>query len=239
MASVMRLVGSAASRLLFTPATVGAVTDLDGFRTIELVGDRLIGTEWYPGDKLRIHIDGLALRTYTPMSWDRDEGTTSLLAYLSGDGPGSEWCARVQPGAECSVFGPQRSVRLDELAAAPIMVGDETSFGLYVAWRNLHPETRAEAGLFEVTRADAAAAALDAFGAAPTDLVERAPDDAHLEVLVDLVVAAVRRSPDAPLCLTGRAQTIAPIRKRLKAEGLTRKDTAVKAYWDVNRKGLD
>ncbi len=41
------------------------------------------------------------------------------------------------------------------------------------------------------------------------------------------------------LSLTARAQTIAPIRKRLKAEGLTRKDTAVKAYWDVNRKGLD
>lgn len=57
--------------------------------------------------------------------------------------------------------------------------------------------------------------------------------------MISLVVGAVRAHPDAPLCPTGRAQTIAPIRKRLKAEGLTAKDTAVKAYWDVNRKGLD
>ncbi len=239
MASVVRLVGDTAARLLFKPATVGAITEHDGFRTIELVGDRLSDTEWYPGDKARIHLDGLTLRTYTPMTWDQERGTTTILAYLPGDGPGSEWCARATTGDPCAIFGPQRSVRLDELSSPPVIVGDETSFGLFVAWRNLHPDTPPAASLFEVTRSAPAGALLAGFGVAPTELIERTADDGHLDALVDRVVDAVRAHPHAPLCLTGRAQTIAPIRKRLKAEGLTAKDTAVKAYWDVNRKGLD
>jgi NADPH-dependent ferric siderophore reductase len=239
VASVVRLVGDTAARLLFKPAAVGAVTDLDDFRSIELVGEKLAGADWYPGDKLRIHLDGLTLRTYTPLAWDQEAGSTTILAYLPGDGPGSEWCAKAKAGDSCSLFGPQRSVRLDGFDAPPIIVGDETTFGLTVAWRNLHPEQAPAATLFEVTRPTAAAMVLTGFDVAPTALVERTAADGHLDGLIDLVVDAVRASPKAPLCLTGRAQTIAPIRKRLKAEGLSAKDTAVKAYWDMNRKGLD
>ena len=53
------------------------------------------------------------------------------------------------------------------------------------------------------------------------------------------MVEQVRSHPDAPVCLTGRAQTIAAVRRRLKEDGLTARDTKVKAYWDPNRTGLD
>lgn len=160
MASVVRLVGDTAARLLFKPANVGEITEHDGFRTIELVGEKLAGTDWYPGDKARIHLDGLTLRTYTPMAWDQAAGSTSILAYLPGDGPGSEWCANAASGDSCSLFGPQRSVRLDTFETSPIIVGDETSFGLTVAWHHLHPNQPPAAALFEVTRSAPAAALL-------------------------------------------------------------------------------
>ena len=176
----MRLVGDTAARLLFRPATVAEVTEHDGFRTIELVGEKLVGADWHPGDKVRIHLDGLTLRTYTPIAWDQTAGSTSILAYLPGDGPGSEWCAQAKTGDACSLFGPQRSVRLDELAAPPIIVGDETSFGLTVAWHNLHPDEPPAATLFEVTRTAPAGAVLAGFGVTPTALVERTADDGHL-----------------------------------------------------------
>jgi hypothetical protein len=75
--------------------------------------------------------------------------------------------------------------------------------------------------------------------AAGVALIERTPDDAHLEALADRLVSALRGSPDAPLLLTGCAQTIATVRRRLKTEGLARRADQVKAYWDTNRKGLD
>lgn len=239
MTSVVRLVTDTAARLIFTPATIGRVTEHDRFRTIELLGTRLAGTEPVPGDKLRVHLDGITLRTYTPLSWDMTAGSTELLAYLPGDGPGSEWCQHAVTGAACAFLGPQRSVRLDRFESAPIFVGDETSFGLLLAWRRLHPDTSPAASLFEVTDVGPAAAVLAFHGTAASELVGRTADHSHLGALEELVVAAVRARPEAPLCLTGKAQSIAAIRRRLKAEGLSRKGTTVKAYWDQNRKGLD
>jgi NADPH-dependent ferric siderophore reductase len=241
MSAVPKLVTDTAARLLFTSATVGTIVGHEGFRTIELVGDRLSGTEWVPGDKIRIHVDGMTLRTYTPLSWDRDRGATTVLAYLPGDGPGANWCATARTGEACSFLGPKRSVRLDRFAAPPIIVGDETSFGLFLAWRGLERADSPAAAVFEVTSARVASSALAAHGAdeASVVLVEREPDDAHLPALADHVVTAVRRIAEAPISLTGRAQTIASLRKRLKAEDLARRDTEVKAYWDQNRKGLD
>jgi NADPH-dependent ferric siderophore reductase len=239
MASVVRLVTDTAARLIFTPATVGTVTEHDRFRTIELVGEKLVGTDFVPGDKLRIHLGGTTLRTYTPMSWDADRGATELLTYLPGAGPGSEWSENASTGTPAAFLGPQRSVRLDRIESPPIFVGDETSFGLLLAWGRLHPDVSPVASLFEVTDPGPAAAVLPFYGTEVTELVSRTTDASHLAALEDRVVAAVRAAPDAPLCLTGKAQTIASIRRRLKAEGLTRKGTEVKAYWDQNRKGLD
>jgi ferric-chelate reductase (NADPH) len=239
VSSVTKLVADAAARLLFTPASVGTVTEHDQFRTIELVGERLVGTDWVPGDKLRLHLEGTVLRTYTPFAWDRDAGSTRLLAYLPGDGPGSGWCAHARPGDPCGLLGPKRSVRLDQLDPAPVIVGDETSFGLLLAWHRHQPRVSPAASVFEVTSATAAGAVLDELGAGATALVERVPGDAHFEPLAERVAAAVRDHPDAPLCLTGCAQTIAAIRRHLKDQGLARKGGVVKAYWDRNRKGLD
>ena len=73
---LVKTLGDTAGRVLLTPATVGAVAPYEGFRAFELVGDRLVGTTFVPGDKLRIHVGGLGLRTYTPIAWDGEHGST-------------------------------------------------------------------------------------------------------------------------------------------------------------------
>jgi ferric-chelate reductase (NADPH) len=65
------------------------------------------------------------------------------------------------------------------------------------------------------------------------------PDgDAHLATLGDGALRALRAHPGAPVCLTGRARTIAVLRRLLKTDE-SRRSAIVKAYWDVSRKGLD
>ncbi len=232
MASVVKAVSDLAARAILTPARVGDVTEHPGFRTIELVSDKFARVTWTPGDKIRVRVDDLALRTYTPTSWSGDTGTTRILAYLHGDAPGAEWCRRARPGDPCQVLGPDHSVRLDRIATAPIFVGDESSFGLLLAWNTLHPDQPPRATLFEASDVQSAHATLADHGVHATAIVEPA-------ALADLVVSAVRADPSTPLCLTGRAQTIAAVRRRLKADGLTTAATTAKAYWDENRKGLD
>jgi hypothetical protein len=95
------------------------------------------------------------------------------------------------------------------------------------------------AELFEVTDPDESNVPLDAIGLRSAHLFHRQCDSAHLDRLSATVIDLLRTHPDASLCLTGRAQSIAAIRRELKASGLAGRPTRVKAYWDENRSGLD
>lgn len=236
--SIVRRLTDAGARLVLRPATVTAVRELGGsLRTIELAGEKLVGEGWIPGDKVRLRVDTLALRTYTPVAWDEARGAATLLAATHANGPGSEWCRNARPGDECELRGPERSVRLDRVGGAAVFVGDETSFGLAAAWRSSRPDSPA-AMLFEVGSVAASRVALAGFGM-DADLVERSPGVAHRETLAREIAELVRVHPDATLCLTGCAQTIAVVRRHLKQSDAMPRSAIVKAYWDENRKGLD
>jgi NADPH-dependent ferric siderophore reductase len=237
MPSITARVSDVAARRLLKAASVGSVVELGDFRLIELVGPDLAGLEWHPGDKVRFRVENLSLRTYTPTRWDPQTGSTHVLAYDHGHGPGSTWCAQLGIGDPVQLLAPGRSVRLDQLDAAPILVGDETSFGLAQAWRHHRPDLSPAAERYEVTSSSQCAPVADLVGIDATALVERV--DGEAPDLADQVVDLVRANPRSPLCLTGRAQTIAGLRRRLKDGGLGSGQTLVKAYWDVNRKGLD
>jgi ferric-chelate reductase (NADPH) len=238
VATIARRMTDAAARLVLTPSTVAAVHDAGEFRTIELAGEKLRGAQWVPGDKVRIRAENFALRTYTPIGWDSDAGNMRILAYAHGAGPGSDWCAGAAPGVACELRGPERSVRLDRVEGPVAFVGDETSFGLLLAWLGFRPDAAPVAARFEVANEQAARSVLDASGAA-AELLARAADETHRAELAREVGDVVRAHPDVTLVLTGRAQTIAAIRRQLKAEGVAPRATIAKAYWDERRKGLD
>jgi NADPH-dependent ferric siderophore reductase len=192
------------------------------------------------GDKLQVRTEGggLTSRTYTPVHWEPTSGSTRLLAYLHGSGPGSTWARTVAPGDTGQVFGPRRSLKLGDVSTPLVVVGDETSFALAAAWNGARPDTPAVATVFEVTDVEPARGVLDTIGIPDARLVARRGDD-HMPELTTAVVEALAARPDATLCLTGKAQTIAAIRKALKGTPAGGHPTLVKAYWDENRAGLD
>jgi ferric-chelate reductase (NADPH) len=242
MTSVGRALGDLAARLAFRTATVATVTDHGArFRTIELAGDALRGASWRAGDKLQVRADpnGLTTRTYTPSGWDPERGTTRLLVHAGADGPGSRWAAGVRAGDTCQVFGPRRSLALDRDRSPLVLVGDETSFALAAACHRQHAERAVVAALFEVDDPDEARAVLEGVGVAGAELVARTEGLEHLPGLARSVVERLEAQPDASLCLTGKAQTIAFLRREIKASTVAGRPSLVKAYWDENRSGLD
>lgn len=241
MSRFTRALGNTMSRVLFTDAVVGEIVDHGPhFRSIELTGDDLRGATWNVGDKIQVRTqaDGLGMRTYTPIRWDAERGTASLLAYVHGTGPGSAWVEALTPGVACAFFGPRSSLQLDESTTPLIFVGDETSFALAAAWRNRYPDAPPIAEIFEVTDAGQSATALDAVGVRSDQLFTRSADGAHLQQLISTLLDVLGAQPGTTLCLTGKAQSIAVIRRELKAAGAAN-PTRVKAYWDENRAGLD
>lgn len=230
--SAARVAGSVMARFL-TPAVVSAVVDhAPGFRTITLTTPEPV--DWTPGEMVRIAVGGVSLRAYTPLRVE--SGVVTILAHLPGNGPGSQWCARAESGQECRILR-QKSIDLRKHVPAPLMVGDETSLGLYLA--QAITVTDPPTGVFEVHDPDAASAALAHHSSRPATFVTRQPNDGHLDQFAATVVDTLTAHPDTTLCLTGRAQTIAALRRRLEDTGLTHRTAAVKAYWDINRAGLD
>ena len=93
--------------------------------------------------------------------------------------------------------------------------------------------------LFEVNDPDESGIALDAVGLRSALLFSRHDGAIHLRELSATAIDLLRNNPDASLCLTGKAQSIAVIRRDLKDSGSAGRATRVKAYWDENRNGLD
>lgn len=226
MASAKALFGAALGRLFFRDATVTNVRAIgEKFRLAELEGDALRGVSWSPGDKVQVYLPGEGMRTYTPIAWDGRAGKTSFLLYVHGaSSPGARWARDLAEGARLQFFGPRGSIAFDALDAEVTLFGDETSFAAAAALKSV----RAARNVFEVDREPDAREALAALGVEAT-LVERAPNDAH----IDAVAKALEKPPSLSLVFTGRAQSI----QALRARGL--RPAKTKAYWSVGKAGLD
>ena len=126
---------------LMRPASIAGIEVLSPrFRSIALEGDALKGLAWNVGQKIQVAMgSGLSARTYTPMSWDAENGRTTLLAFAHGSGPGSRWASSLQEGDMCRFFGPRRSLDLSPGETPTVLFGDETSFGLASALRESRP----------------------------------------------------------------------------------------------------
>lgn len=224
-------------RFLFREGTVTAVRTIGRFRHVEVAGDALKGVDWTPGDKVQVFLAG-DMRTYTPITWDKAKGETSLLLYVHGDAPktpGAAWAARLEPGAKCSFFGPRSSIAFPDLADDAIFAGDETSFAAACA---LHAVKKRAANVFEVDDAAEAKEALAAFGLDGATVLQRERADKHLEAMAKVLVEEQAARPTATITMTGRAQTIQVLRAHLKSQGQPRLGKS-KAYWSVGKAGLD
>lgn len=210
-----------------------------GFRRITLAGDALRGVAWVPGQKVQLLLGGWVQRTYTPLAWDAEGGTTQLLAYDHGDSPAGEWLRSLEPGHPCALFGPRGSLDLGALSRPGLLFGDETSFGLARALRFTAAGAARVELVLEVSSLAAAQAALDAAGVGGAHLIERRAGDAHLpEIEAKITSLHAERSLQGWV-LSGKASSIQALTKLSRRLGVARGQIQSKAYWAPGKAGLD
>lgn len=224
-------------RWMMRPARVAAVEVLSPhFRLIDLEGDALKGVAWAPGQKVQVAMGtGMTARTYTPMRWDTVAGSTRLLAFSHGDGPGARWATSLRAGDACQFLGPRRSLDLADLGGT-VLFGDETSFALAAALGDSRGGQRPTC-VFEVTDVAEATAVLQVLGIADVRLVERQVGDGHLTAAA--TATSETTTNGAPIVLTGKASSIQHIQRHLKASEVSPARMRTKAYWATGKKGLD
>jgi ferric-chelate reductase (NADPH) len=235
--SAKALIGSVLGRFVFHDVTVTRVRDIPPrFRWVEFEGPALRGESWEAGDKVQVFLPETGMRTYTPLTWDSQKGSTAFLVYLHGSGPGANWGRGLRVGERVQFFGPRRSLALGDASGPVVFFGDETSFGVAHALETAGAK-RDVTCVFEVSRRAESSAVLSELGFEGSD-VERTAGDAHLAEVHERLRGALLANKDAQLVMTGKAQSIQALKTRLKAEGLGR-SARVKAYWSVGKTGLD
>lgn len=213
----------------------------EGFHLLTLASPQFRAVDWIPGHKLQVRTGSrLETRTYTPIEWNRDDGTTRILGHAHGNGPGngpgSAWVGTAQAGTPCHVFGPRASLDL-RAASGPVTVfGDETSIGLLHALAQQAPG-RDVGGALEVAAAAPARQVLARLGLRGVELVERQPQDTHLRALEHSLAGLA--ATGATFVLTGKAPSIQYLRRALKGLGVPSGRIATKAYWAPGKTGLD
>ncbi len=234
MASGQAFIAKVVGRFLFRQAEAAEVSAVSPhFRRIVLRGEGLRGGGWTPGDKLQVFASDVGMRTYTPLRWNAAEGTTELLAYVHGEGPGSRWAQTLAAGQPCRFVGPRRSLVAAE-GERILLFGDETSFAVACA---LQSSAKVRA-LFEVSDRSESELVLARMNLAGSTCVRRTPEDGHLATIFAQMRNTLAAEPDTRIVLTGRAQSLQAIRAFFKREGM-RPPATVKAYWSVGKRGLD
>lgn len=227
-------------KLFARSATVASVQVLTNrFRLITLAGATLKKAAWRPGQKVQVQLGNFVSRTYTPITWDRSEGTTRLLAFIHGDGPGAAWAASLNRGDKCQIFGPRRSLDLTAVPRPAVFFGDETSIGLAHALHATADGMRDVAFLFEVSSTAETQRALEALGIPGATLIERGGGDAHLHAAEAWIARVAAKHTLEQYIFSGNARSIQHLTRTLRRGGISSSRLKVKAYWAPDKTGLD
>ena len=240
MSLLSKAVGTVLEKTLLAPASVTAVTTLGRFRLIELRGDGLKKSGWSPGDKLRVKLGDLELRTYTPFMWDDKKGVTQLLAWLPGRGPGSAWAESVKPGEGFFFKGPKESLKLSKADEEPVIFfGDETAIGAAAALRLSRPGDKNLHFVFELENPEDAEVVLIAMGLGEAVSVQKTKADTHLRVVRKQIQEWVGESKEEPMVfLVGNQESVKTLKSKLQ-DKLPDIKVKAKVYWREGKKGLD
>lgn len=225
-------------RLFMKRAVIVAAENLAGqFYLLTLESPAFKRVAWQPGQKVQIAMgSAFVTRTFTPVEWDAATGRTRLLGYAHGTGPGSDWLRGARKNDECDVFGPRASLDTRAIAGPVVVFGDETSIGLACSLRNLH-QAEAVHSFLETDDADSVSAVAAHLGIGGLHLSQRTAGDAHLHSIAEQLAALA--ATDATFLLTGKAQSIQQLHRRLKSTGVPAARILAKAYWAPGKTGLD
>ena len=220
-------------------ATVDAVTDLSPrVRCIRLSAPDLVGTEWQPGQKVKIKVADW-LRSYTPARVDAEAGWMDVVFFLHGNGSASQWAASAKVGEGVQYVGPSKSV--SGAVGAPawaLFLGDETTIGLAAALMESLSDDVHKLGAIELDAVDAPS--LDALGL-PLDPAIRSGE--HGAALQTWLREAELPTGAGVVWVSGEALAARGLRETLMQRNPEGVQFELKAYWSsrghAHRKALE
>ncbi|MDF2188249.1 siderophore-interacting protein [Paraflavitalea sp. CAU 1676] len=192
-----------------------------------------------PGKTVQFRVDESNFRQYTLSAFNKKDSTCSVLFYLHGKGPGSEWAANLRTGQPVKFRAGEATLRYNDEAKHHFFFGDETSLGLFNWYKTtalacsheyfgvleLHPQHEGALSSLKIM-VDNVHSLADAPAVNAIDWME----DMHPDCW-----AAWK---GATFYLTGRGLSINRFRKYLLGKGVDAVQIRTDAYWADGKTGL-
>lgn len=182
---------------------------------------------WFAGDRLLIRVCDHHRRYYTIAKVDPRRGQFEVLAVAHPQGAAGRWAGEVSIGETCSVFGPKPDLDVGvEGARQVVLLGDETTLGLFEAVRSGRQRTIATRGALE----HAADVALDDACSAGLTRLARDPQRPGA-ALHAWVRENLRPEPRTVYFVNGHGAAVRSLRLTLLAMGIPGAAIRSRAYW--------
>lgn len=186
-----------------------------------------VDRSWFAGDRLLVRVSANRRRYYTIARVDLRRREFDVLAVAHPHGAGGRWARYVSVGETCWVFGPKPDLDVAVRGARDVvLLGDETTLGLFEAVRSGHQPAIAARGAVE----HAAEVALDATCTPGLERLPRDPDrpGAGLHAWVR---ANVRPSERTVYFVNGHGAAVRSLRLTLLGMGIRGAAIRSRAYW--------
>lgn len=181
-----------------------------------------------------IRVSETDYRNYTVAHYDTKKGILEIIGHIHGNGPGSHYMDRLQPGEELYISLPRGHAAYDPKVKRYFIVGDETSLGLACSFLPFFKQNNHEFQYyFEL--GDENKNAPDLLGLENYTVYSK-----HTlfrdENINDMPVLQTKEWQSARFVLTGNVKSVQCIRKVLK--GYAKGKIISQGYWLEGKKGL-
>ena len=205
---------------------------------LRLEGESIKKATWVPGEKIKLQM-GSKLKSYTPSSFNCEEGWLEIILFLHGQGGSSKWISSLTLGDQTGMLGPSKSMPLPLFSPSRVLfLGDETTVGLAIALVNSLSSSTTIEGAIELNQEDQGVLStlhlpLDA--ALRSTQSESSLVDWLTQWLSQETSKAFIEDPQAIIWLSGEAEPVLSLKKSLLSQGISSERIFSKPYW--SRKG--
>lgn len=178
----------------------------------------------FPGSAINFRVSNTEIRHYTPVDFDKANGTFDIYFHIHGNGPGSHLADNLVPGDQLKVSVPGGRKIYDHSKSSHFFFGDETSLGFYISLlREINKNNGKAFGIFEMNEPGLHT---------PFD-IKIVPRNA--EIALDQYIDAYRESI---FYLTGNVASVQQFRTALKKHNINSKNIKLQGYWAAGSVGL-
>jgi NADPH-dependent ferric siderophore reductase len=214
-------------------ATVLAVRNWEpgSIREIDLHLPDCDMSEWTSAQHIKCKVGSLTYRDYTPLGWDAETSTCTLLIHTAHEGAGSRWARQLEVGDAVAYLGIGSSHHQPAAGRSLVFLGDESAIGHFLALQQLAPADADISGAVLLSEPHHAEEFSDYYpwlGLEP--LRKTAGDYRELDRWVEGWDVSVH--PDAVFYLAGHIPSVVRLRKILRRKGVARRQVMAQGFWD-------